>query len=234
MVGLFGCPTVINNVETIAHLPNIVEKGGEWFASIGCDRNGGTRLFCLSGHVERPGVYELPMGTPLEELIFEHGGGVWKDRGLKAVVPGGSSAPILTAEEAHQVKCDFDSLASIDSMLGSGGVMVLDDQTCIVKALSVVSHFYAHESCGQCTPCREGTGWIDRILHRILAGEGVPRDVETLLNLSENMMGTSICALSDAAALPTRSYVSKFQSEFEHHIRHKACDVEEKLAAALS
>lgn len=225
VVGLFGCPTVINNVETISHLPNIIARGGEWFASLGVERSGGSRIFCLSGHVNRPGVYELPMGTPMRELIYEHGGGILDGRKLKAVVPGGSSAPVLEAD-CIDLPLDFDSLAKAGSMLGSGGVMVLSDAVCMVKALSVVTHFYAHESCGQCTPCREGTGWLDRILARILDGEGRPEDVTTLLNIAENMQGTSICALSDAAALPVQSYVSKFKSEFEYHIEHGRCDVE--------
>lgn len=234
VVGLFDCPTVINNVETISHLRNIINEGGEWFASIGCARNGGTRLFCLSGHVKRPGVYELPMGTSMRELIYEHGGGILDDMELKAVVPGGSSAPIMTPD-VLEVTCDFDSMAKAGSMLGSGGVIVLREGVCMVEALSVVTHFYAHESCGQCTPCREGTGWLDRILRRILDGKGHPQDIETMLNLAGNMQGTSICPLSDAAALPVQSYVTKFKSEFEYHIQHKKCDVKESPAqVALS
>ncbi len=233
VVGLFDCPTVINNVETISHLRGIIEHGGEWFASLGVERSGGTRLFCLSGHVKRPGVYELPLGTPMRELIYEHGGGILDDRELKAVIPGGSSAPVLKAD-AIDLALDFDSLAKAGSMLGSGGVMVLNDSVCMVEALSVVTHFYAHESCGQCTPCREGTGWLDRILHRLVAGEGRMQDVETLLNISQNMQGTSICALSDAAALPVQSFVSKFKPEFEYHARHKKCDVKERMTAAVA
>ncbi len=225
VVGLFDCPTVINNVETISHLPNIILNGGEWFAELGADRSGGSRLFCLSGHVKRPGVYELTMGSPMSELIYEHGGGILDDRQLKAVIPGGSSAPVLTAD-CVDLSLDFDSLAKAGSMLGSGGVMVLSDSVCMVKALSVVSHFYAHESCGQCTPCREGTGWLDRILMRILEGDGRRQDLDTLLSIAEYMQGTSICALSDAAALPVQSFVTKFRSEFEYHIQHKSCDVE--------
>ncbi len=225
LVGAFGCPTVINNVETISHLPNIIEKSGVWFASLGTETSGGSRVFCLSGHVKKPGVYELTMGTPMRELIYEHGGGILDDRPLKAVVPGGSSAPVLTAAECENLPLDFDSLAKAGSMLGSGGVMVLNDSVCMVEALTVVTHFYAHESCGQCTPCREGTGWLDRILHRIVEGGGRMQDIEVLLNIAENMQGTSICALSDAAALPVQSYVTKFKHEFEHHVRHKECDV---------
>ena len=226
LIGLFDCPTVINNVETISHLSGIIQNGGEWFANIGCERNGGTRLFCLSGQVKRPGVYELPLGTPMRELIYEHGGGILDDMEIKAVIPGGSSAPIMTPD-VLDIPCDFDSMAKAGSMLGSGGVMVLREDVCMVEALSVVTHFYAHESCGQCTPCREGTGWLDRILLRILQGDGRLQDIQTLQNIAENMQGTSICALSDAAALPVQSFVAKFESEFEYHIRHRKCDVKE-------
>ena len=164
------------------------------------------------------------MGTPMRELIYDHGGGLLEDRELKAVIPGGSSAPILEAN-CLDLPLDFDSLAQAGSMLGSGGIMVLSDQVCIVKALCVVTRFYAHESCGQCTPCREGTGWLDKILSRMVAGGGRESDLETLLGIASNMMGTSICALSDAAALPVQSYVTKFRSEFEYHIRNGSCDV---------
>lgn len=219
LVGLFGCPTVINNVETISHLREIIAQGGEWFAGLGVEKSGGTRLMCLSGSVEKPGVYEVQMGTPIRELVFEHGGGILNGRQCKAIIPGGSSAPVLTAEEALDLPLDFDSLAQAGSMMGSGGMMVMSDEVCLVKALKVISHFYAHESCGQCTPCREGTGWLDSILSRILEGEGHPRDLEILLNIAENMQGTSICALSDAAALPVQSFVKKFRSEFEAYFQ---------------
>ncbi|MFQ5739894.1 MAG: NADH-quinone oxidoreductase subunit NuoF [Acidobacteriota bacterium] len=224
VVGLFGCPTVINNVETIAHLPSIIANGGDWFAGLGVERSGGTRLFCLSGNVNKPGLYELPLGTSLRELIYQHGGGILRHRELKAIIPGGSSAPVLTADNVD-LPLDFDSVAKAGSMLGSGGVMVLSDEICMVEALSVITHFYAHESCGQCTPCREGTGWLDRILSRILEGEGREEDPDTLLSIAGNMMGTSICALSDAAALPVRSFVTQFRAEFDYHVRHKKCNV---------
>lgn len=220
VVGLFGCPTVINNVETLSHLPKIILKGGAWFAGLGCERNGGTRLFALSGSVKKPGVYELPLGTPLRELIYEHGGGILGDKKLKAVIPGGASSAVLTADEVD-ISMDFDTLAKAGSMLGSGAVIALDEEVCMVGALHNIEHFFAHESCGQCTPCREGTGWVYRILTRILQGEGRPADLETLLSLAQNMSGTSICALCDGAAMPLRSFVQKFRHEFEHWIEHK-------------
>jgi NADH-quinone oxidoreductase subunit F len=224
VVGLFNCPTVINNVETISHLPKIIQNGGEWFANIGCERNGGTRLFALSGCVKKPGVYELPMGTPMRELIYDHGGGILEDRKLKAVIPGGASAAVLTPEEID-MPMDFDSLLKAGSMLGSAGVVVMDETICMVKAAHNVMHFFAHESCGQCTPCREGTGWVFKILTRILEGEGAPEDLKNLGQIGQNMTGTSICALSDGAAMALGGFVKKFPEEFEYHIRHKSCDV---------
>lgn len=231
--GAFRCPTIVNNVETLAYVPTIIEKGAEWFAKLGCERNGGLRIFSVSGHVKKPGVYELPMGTPLREIIYDHAGGLLNDAKLKAVVPGGSSSPILTPEEID-VKMDYDSLAAIGSMLGSAGVMVMDENTCIVEALYVVTRFYHHESCGQCTPCREGTGWLEKILTRILDGRGRPEDVDNLYEIAGNIMGNTICPLGDAAALPVQSYVKKFREEFEYHVREKRCHIEtgEKLKAA--
>ena len=227
VVGLFGSPTVINNVETLSHLPRIISKGSQWFSEIGCERNGGTRLFALSGSVKNPGVYELPLGTSLRELIFEHGGGILNDKALKAVIPGGASASVLTEEESD-VLLDFDSCIKAGSMLGSGAVIVMDEDVCMVKAAHNIMHFFAHESCGQCTPCREGTAWVYRILTRIVEGEGTPDDIGYLLEIADNMSGTSICALSDGAAMSFRSYVKKFTSEFEYHIRHGKCDVDER------
>jgi NADH-quinone oxidoreductase subunit F len=230
VVGLFGCPTVINNVETLSHLPKIILNGGSWFADIGCENNGGTRLFALSGSVKKPGVYELPLGTPMPELIYEHGGGIVNDKALKGVIPGGASAGVLTAEELD-VSLDFDSLMKLGSMLGSGAVIVMDEDVCMVRAIHNIMHFFSHESCGQCTPCREGTGWVYGILTRILEGHGTLRDVADLLELAGNMSGTSICALCDGAAMSFRSYVQRFTSEFEYHIRHKKCDLEERKPA---
>ncbi|MEW5976546.1 MAG: NADH-quinone oxidoreductase subunit NuoF [Acidobacteriota bacterium] len=222
--GLYGCPTVVNNVETLAALPAILEKGGDWYASLGTPKNGGTRLFCVSGHVSRPGTYELPMGTPLREIIYDHAGGMKNGKALKAVIPGGSSVPVLTADEID-VKMDFDSVAAIGSLLGSGGVVVMNEDTCMVKSLLRITKFYAHESCGQCTPCREGTTWLKKVLQRVHDGQGRQEDLDQLLDIAFNMMGTTICALSDAAAMPVRSYIQKFRHEFEFHVREKACDV---------
>ncbi len=230
VVGLFGCPTVINNVETLSHLPKIIQNGGQWFADLGVERNGGTRLFALSGCVNRPGVYELPMGTPLRELIFDHGGGIPGGKKLKAVIPGGTSAAVLKADEVD-IPLTFDALAKARSMLGSGAVIVMDEDVCMVKALHNIEHFFAHESCGQCTPCREGTAWVYRILSRIVAGEGLRSDLETLRHLASNMSGTSICALCEGAAAPVRSFLEKFPEEFEYYVTHRRSMVEERKRA---
>lgn len=230
VVGLFGCPTVINNVETLSHLGNIILNGGQWFADLGVERNGGTRLFALSGCVNRPGVYELPMGTILRELIYEHGGGIPGGKQLKAVIPGGTSAAVLKADEVD-IPLTFDALAKARSMLGSGAVIVMDEDVCMVKALHNIEHFFAHESCGQCTPCREGTGWVYRILSRIVAGGGSRSDLDTLRHLVSNMGGTSICALCEGAAAPLRSFLEKFPEEFEYYVIHKRSLVEDRRAA---
>jgi NADH-quinone oxidoreductase subunit F len=224
VVGLYGCPTVINNVETLAAIPAIMDRGGDWYSSLGTPKNGGTRLFSVSGHVNKPGTYELPLGIPLREIIFNYAGGMRDNKALKAVIPGGSSCPVLAANEVD-VKMDFDSVAAIGSMLGSGGVVVMDEDTCMVKVLLRIARFYAHESCGQCTPCREGTTWLRKILQRVYEGKGQPKDLDYLMDIAFNMMGTTICALSDAAALPVRSFVQKFKKEFEYHVRERACDV---------
>ena len=224
--GLWGCPTTINNVETIANVPFIVERGADWFLSVGkAPKNTGPKLYCLSGHVKRPGTYEAPMGLPLHELIYDLGGGMLRDdRPLKAVIPGGSSVPVLRADEC-EVDLDFDSLAAKGTMLGSAGIMVMDSGTCMVRALQRIAHFYAHESCGQCTPCREGCGWIERVLDRIEGGQGRSEDLDLLLDVGANIMGNTICALGDAAAMPVASFVKKFRDEFQHHVDHKACAV---------
>lgn len=223
VVGLFGCPTAINNVETIAYLPFIVKEGAEKFAGLGSPKNGGLRLFSVSGHVERPGVYERPLGYSLRRLI-EDAGGVWKSLKLKAVIPGGLSAAVLKRDEID-IGLDFDQLKTAGSMAGSAGVMVMDETTCMVEALLVTMRFFAHESCGQCSPCREGTGWVDKILQRIWEGRGRLNDIDTLLDISGYMGGTTICALADGAVMPLGSYLRKFRSEFEFHIREKRCDV---------
>ncbi len=220
--GIYGCPTTINNVETLSCLPFIVERGPEAFAAIGRnERNSGPKLYCISGHVKKPGVYELPMSVPLMELINEHAGGLLRaDRKLKAVIPGGSSVPVLRAEECEDLPLDFDAVAERGSMLGSAAVMVMDETTDMVKVLERISHFYAHESCGQCTPCREGTGWLEKIIKRIRRGEGHAADLEMLDSLAGRMQGTTICPLADAAAMPVRSFISKFRDEFEYYIQH--------------
>jgi NADH-quinone oxidoreductase subunit F len=224
VVGLYRCPTVINNVETLANVPHIVLNGADWFLSIGTERNAGTRLFGVSGHVRRPGVYEFPMGITLRELVFDHCGGPLDGRKIKGVVPGGSSVPILGPDQL-EVKLDFDSVAKAGSMLGSAGVIVMDDSTCMVKAIRRITRFYAEESCGQCTQCREGTEWMLQILTRIENGQGRPGELEILQDICTNMKGRTICPLSDAAAMPVESYVAKYYDEFAAHIREGRCTV---------
>ncbi|MBI3920536.1 MAG: NADH-quinone oxidoreductase subunit NuoF [Armatimonadetes bacterium] len=223
-IGLFGCPTVINNVETLSQVPHVIANGAEWFASIGTEKNGGTRVFAVSGHVRKPGICELPMGVPLRELIYEHCGGMRDDRPVKAVIPGGSSSPVLTADHLD-TKMDFVGLRDAGSMGGSGAVVVMDDTTCMVDVCANIARFYAHESCGQCTPCREGTGWVSKILDRILAGNARPEDVDNAVRVAKNMMGRTICLLADGAAMPILSYLTKFRNEFDYHVEHKCCDV---------
>ena len=222
--GAFGAPTVVNNVETLCCLPPILLRGGAWFAGLGTKTQGGTRLYSVSGHVNRPGVYEVPVSTTLRQLLYEHAGGVPAGRGLKAVVPGGSSAAILKADEID-VAMDVDGLRNAGTMAGSAGVVVMDETTCIPEALWVVARFYAHESCGQCTPCRECTGWIYKMCGRILTGKGVPQDPDTIVDVAKRGIGTTICAFYDGAIGPYISYVEKFRAEFDYHIRHGACDV---------
>ncbi|MGH9580205.1 MAG: NADH-quinone oxidoreductase subunit NuoF [Terriglobales bacterium] len=222
VVGLWGGPTVINNVETLASVPHIILGGGGWYANLGTPRNGGTRLFCLSGHVERPGVYELPLGYNLKKMIYEVAGGIPGGKQIKAVVPGGSSTPILTADEID-VAMDFDSMAKAGTFLGSGGVVVLDDSTCMVKFALRIMRFYAHESCGWCIPCREGTDWLQKTLTRFHAGGGLKKDIDNIQYLAENMLGRTFCPLGDAAAMPIISIVKKFRPEFEDHLEGRPC-----------
>jgi NADH-quinone oxidoreductase subunit F len=229
VIGLYGCPTIINNVETLSNVSHIILQGGEWYAKLGTPNNGGTRLFCLSGHIERPGIYELPMGFPLRRMIEEVGGGVWHGKKLKCVIPGGSSCPVLTAEEID-VPMDFDSLAKIGSMLGSGGVVILDEDTCMVKAAWRIMKFYAHESCGWCIPCREGTSWLKTLLERFHADGGTLEDPDTALDVSYNILGKTLCPLGDAAAMPMISILKKFRHEFEEHLRLGGCPYERKAA----
>ncbi|ROR32276.1 NADH-quinone oxidoreductase subunit NuoF [Inmirania thermothiophila] len=222
--GLYGRPTTINNTESLASVPVILEKGAEWFLALGTENAGGTKIFSVSGHVERPGNYEVPLGIPFRELL-EMAGGVWKGRRLKAVIPGGSSTPVLPGEVMMDLTMDYDSLAKAGSMLGAGSVIVMDETTCMVRVLARISHFYYEESCGQCTPCREGTGWLARVVHRILHGEGRPEDLELLDSVAANIQGRTICALGDAAAMPVRSFIQHFRDEFAYHIEHGRCPV---------
>jgi NADH-quinone oxidoreductase subunit F len=230
--GAFQCPTVLNNVETFCAVPAIIRDGGAAFAALGTPRNGGTRLFCLSGHVNNPGVYELPMGFNLLRMINEVGGGVRGGKKLKAVIPGGSSCPVLRAEECD-LAMDFDTLAKAKSMLGSGGVVVMDEDTCMVKAAMRIMRFYAHESCGWCVPCREGTLWLRKLLVRFHEGQGSPTDIDLIGDLARSMLGRTFCPLGDAAAMPTISFVEKFRDEFEAHLDGKPCPHEDTRQGAL-
>jgi len=220
--GVFGSPTIVNNVETLACVPPIVSRGAEWFKGIGPEKSPGPKLYCVSGHVVRPGVFELPMGVPLRDIIYVHCGGIPNGKKLKAVIPGGSSVPVLTADEID-VPMDFESVAKAGSLLGSCGVIVMDEDTCMVRALQIISHFYHDESCGQCTPCREGTGWLKDLLTRLEEGGARQPDVDLLVRVSDNMMGNTVCVLADAVAMPVISFVKKFRAEFEEHARHGGC-----------
>ncbi|MFH1176231.1 MAG: NADH-quinone oxidoreductase subunit NuoF [Acidobacteriota bacterium] len=229
VVGVFGKPTVVNNVETLACVPHILNRGAQWFATIGRPRNTGPKLFCVSGHVNKPGVYELPLGVTFREIIFEHCGGIRDGRQLKGFFPGGSSAPIMTAAEVD-VQADFDACAAAGTMLGSGGVIVLDETVDMVEAAANLAHFYAHESCGQCTPCREGSDWAADILDRIAAGHGRAEDPETLLRICRFASGgMTICPLGDAFALPISSIVKKFGDELEGRIASATPLAQKKL-----
>jgi NADH-quinone oxidoreductase subunit F len=221
-VGVFGGPTVVNNVETLACVPLIIEHGAEWFKGFGIPKNTGPKLYCVSGHIKKPGVYEFPMGVNLKELIYDHCGGITGDRKLKAVIPGGASAPMLTADEID-LPLTFDAVMKAGSMLGSAGIIVLDESACIVDSVWRLAKFFAHESCGQCTPCREGTNWMESILDRLERGEGRQQDADLLLDMSDNIGGKSLCALGDAAIGPVMSSVKKFRDEFRYHVTHKSC-----------
>jgi NADH-quinone oxidoreductase subunit F len=220
--GLYRKPTVVNNVETLCNLSHIVLRGAEWFSSIGTSKSAGTRIFSVSGHVRQPGIYEYPIDITLRKLIFDHAGGMAEGSRLKAVIPGGSSVPVLT-ERHLDTRMDFESLATAGSMAGSGGVIVMDETTCMVRVGQTVSRFYHHESCGQCTPCREGTAWLHKTLRRIEEGRGRAVDLDLLLDICDNMKGKTICPLSDAAAMPIESYLKYFRDEFEQHIVEHAC-----------
>jgi NADH-quinone oxidoreductase subunit F len=222
--GLYGCPTAVNNVETLCNVPLIIANGAEWFAAIGPERNGGPKLFCISGHVKRPGTYEAPMNVSLKTLIYDEmfAGGIRGGHALKCVIPGGSSVPVLLPHQID-VPASFDGIAGAGSLLGSAGVIVMDETTCMVWAAENLLHFYRHESCGKCTPCREGGDWLHRILGKIERGDGAMRDLDLLLSIGQNIMGKTLCAFGDAAATPVLSTVGLFRSEYEAHIREGRC-----------
>lgn len=226
--GLYGKPTTINNTETFAAVPWIFRHSGQAYLEVGKPNNGGTKLFSITGDVQRPGNYEIPMGTPFSKLL-ELAGGMREGHKLKAVIPGGSSAPVLPADIIMECTMDYDSIAKAGSMLGSGAVIVMDDTRCMVKSLQRLSYFYFEESCGQCTPCREGTGWLYRMVDRIENGRGRMEDLDMLDNVAGNIMGRTICALGDAAAMPVRGFLKHFRDEFAHHVEHKCCVVPKYL-----
>jgi NADH-quinone oxidoreductase subunit F len=222
--GAWKCPTAVNNVETLCNVPLVMTRGAEWYASLGPEKNGGPKLFCVSGHVKKPGVYETSMRTTLKQLIFDYAGGVPDGRSLKAVIPGGSSVPILLPDQLD-VPASFDDVAKAGSQLGSAGIIVMDDSTCMVWAAKNLLHFYKHESCGKCTPCREGGDWLLKILTRIDNGEGEMRDIDLLVSVWNNIVGKTLCAFGDAAATPALTTVKHFRTEFEAHIREGRCTV---------
>ena len=229
--GLYGKPTTINNTETLASVPVVMRNGADWFLELGRPNNGGTKIFCVSGHVEQPGNFEIPLGTPFRELL-EMAGGVRGGRRLKAVIPGGSSMPVVPGETMMELDMDYDSLAKAGSALGSGGVMVMDETTDMVKAIERIARFYYAESCGQCTPCREGTGWMYRVIRRIRHGQGEWADLERLEGAAGQIAGHTICAFGEAAAWPVQSFLKHFRHEFEHYIEHKRSIVEDPAGAA--
>ena len=221
-IGLFGRPTIINNTETLASVPDLLRHGADWFLGLGKPNNGGPKIFSVSGHVNQPGNYEVPLGTPFRKLL-ELAGGVRRHHKLKAVIPGGSSAKVLPAAVMLECTMDYDAIAKAGSMLGSGGVIVMDDTTCMVKALERIAYFYYEESCGQCTPCREGTGWMYRVIQRIESGRGRQQDLDMLVDVAGKIEGRTICALGDAAAWPVQSFIKYFREEFQYHIDHGCC-----------
>lgn len=229
--GLYGCPTVVNNVETLANVPLIVNRGVDWFRSHGTEKSPGTKIFSLSGNIKRPGNYEVDLGTPLSYIINDLGGGVPDGRKLKAIIPGGSSTPLLLP---HQIDTplDFESVAQAGSMLGSGAIIVIDDGACMVWTAMKLINFYQHESCGKCTPCREGTAWLKQLINRIEDGNGRPGDIDLILDICGNILGRTICPLGDAAVMPTESIIKLFRNEFEYHIEHKTCLVKTSYPVA--
>ena len=226
--GYLHSPTIVNNVETLCCVPHIISKGTDWFKSIGTEKSSGPKLYCVSGHVRNPGVFELPMGVPLKELIFDHAGGILHNRKLKAVIPGGSSTPVLTESEID-INMDFDSVAAAGSMLGSAGIIVMDEYTDMVDACYNLSKFYAHETCGQCTPCREGVPWMKTILGRITNGKGRRRDIDLLLDICKSIEKRTICPFGDAAVAPVKSYIEKFREEFDYYIEYKKSMIQENV-----
>ena len=232
-VGLYGKPTTINNTETFAAVPFIFGMGGQSYLELGKPNNGGTKLFSVSGHVMKPGNYEVPMGTPFAKLL-EMAGGMRGGRKLKAVIPGGSSSPVLPTDVIMDCTMDYDCIAKAGSMLGSGAIIVMDETVCMVKSLERLSWFYYEESCGQCTPCREGTGWLYKIIHRIEHGQGRPEDLDLLGSITTNIMGRTICPLGDAASMPVNGFLKHFRSEYEYHIEHKKCLVPPEVQKAGS
>lgn len=224
--GLYGKPTVVNNVETLSNIPHIILNGDAWYAKIGTPKSTGTRIFSVSGHIKKPGNYELPLGTPLREIIYNHAGGLRDGRRLKAIIPGGSSTPILTPDHLD-IPMDFESVQKAGSMLGSGGLIVMDDTTCMVFVAKRLMEFYFHESCGKCTPCREGSSWILQILERIEGGEGKMEDIDLLINLCKNIQGKTFCPFGDAEIAPVLSTIQYFRNEYEQHIRERQCLIKE-------
>ncbi|HYC21460.1 MAG TPA: NADH-quinone oxidoreductase subunit NuoF [Candidatus Bathyarchaeia archaeon] len=224
--GLWRQPTTVNNVETMAHVPHIIARGADWFKTVGTEKSTGTTIFGVSGHVVRPGAYELPLGTPLRDIIFEHAGGLRPGRTLKAVIPGGASMPVLTAETAMQVTMDHDNLQKNGTLLGTGAIMVMDDTTCVVRAAQVIAKFFRHESCGQCTQCREGTGWLHKLLMSVERGTAAKSDLDTIDEVTKYMEGQTICALSDAAAWAAGNFLRRFRPEFEAHVEQEKCPLD--------
>lgn len=225
-IGLYDCPTVVNNVETLSAVPDIIRNGGAWYSQLGVANSSGTKIFSVSGHVNKPGNYEVELGLPLKTLIEEYAGGVrggWDN--LKGIIPGGSSTPILTKLQCETVTMDYDGLGKEGTFLGAGSVIVIDKSVCIVRAIARLSKFYRHESCGQCTPCREGTGWLAQILERMESGQGTMEEIDLLDEIGKNIQGKTICALGDAAAMPVRGAIKAFREEFEHHVIHGRCMV---------
>ncbi len=226
VAGLYASPTIVNNVESLATVPHIINNGAAWYKSMGTEKSAGTKLFSLSGHVKRPGNYEVELGFSLKKLIYdpEYGNGILGDKRLKAVIPGGASTPLLLPDQID-IGLDYESLTSAGSMLGSGAVIVLNEDTCIVWAINKLIHFFRHESCGKCTPCREGTGWLEQLIGRIENGNGHPGDIEKIEDICGNILGRTICPLGDAAVMPIQSAIKQFREEFEYHIEHKTCMV---------